>query len=119
MASNLSAKVKKLQPEDIERYIEKIQIVDGIDPYTMSFDSGTLPLTVDFDKICSYLIFKNSFRTGQPHMNRKSLDSYKSFQAGFVKKVEGCKCRDVFVVFGKVVYLISCIPFKNIYVINS
>lgn len=104
MAGNLSSKVQQLQPEDVERYHDKIQVVDGIDPYTMDFDAGVLPLTVDFDKICSYLVFKNSFRTGQPHLNRKSLDSYKSFTSGFVKEVLGCRCNDVFVVSGKVIY---------------
>ncbi|XP_058824096.1 uncharacterized protein LOC131684874 [Topomyia yanbarensis] len=108
MDSNiLSTKTQKLQPEDLARYLEKIKIVDGVDPYCMRFDAEMLPLTVDYDKIFAYLISKLSFRSGAPHKNVKSLDAYKTFQSGFVREVKGYKHNQVFVVFGKVLHSMS------------
>lgn len=100
--SNCSRKICTLSAEDISRYLHKISFVDGIDPYRMEFKPDVLPLTIDYDKIFTYLINRLSFRTGAPHKNIKSLDAYKSFQAGFVKNVKGCKHKDLFVIAGQV-----------------
>lgn len=100
----LSSKVTSLCAEDIERYKDKISIVGGQDPYDFKYNSKTLPLTVDYDRILSYLLNTLSFRTGEPVRNKKSVEAYKSFERGFVKEVKGLKRGDVFAVLGKVIF---------------
>lgn len=100
--SSYSVKVRRLHQDDFERYKEKTALVGGVDPYNMNFTADDLPLTVDYDRIFEHLITKLSFRTGNINRNFKSLDAYKSFQAGFVKEVKGFKSQEVYVVSGKV-----------------
>lgn len=99
----LSSKVSSLCAEDIERYKDKISIVSGEDPYDFKYDSKTLPLTVDYDGILSYLLSTLSFRTGEPVRNKKSVEAYKSFERGFVKEVKGLERGEIFAVLGKVI----------------
>ncbi|XP_062554336.1 uncharacterized protein LOC134219578 [Armigeres subalbatus] len=103
-ADRFSMKVRRLSPEDMERYREKIVKVGGVDPYTMDFQEDVLPLTVDYDRIFCYLITNLSFRSGLPNRNNKSLEAFKAFQSGFVKAVNGCQYEDVYVVQGKVLH---------------
>ncbi|XP_021694128.1 uncharacterized protein LOC110674231 [Aedes aegypti] len=100
----LSAKVSTLCEEDLSRYRDKIAVLGGEDPYNLQCDANELPLTVDYDMILCYLLNTLSFQSNEPLRNRKSLDSYKNFERGFVKEVKGCKCDQIFVVRGKVLH---------------
>ncbi|XP_062545957.1 uncharacterized protein LOC134212265 [Armigeres subalbatus] len=100
----LSSKVSTLCAEDIKRYKEKILVVGGEDPYNFKYSTKTLPLTVDYDGILSYLLSTLSFRTDQPVRNKKSVEAYKSFERGFVKEVKGFKRENIFAVLGTVLH---------------
>ncbi|XP_029713264.2 uncharacterized protein LOC109424817 [Aedes albopictus] len=100
----LSTKTQTLSNEDLERYKEKIVVVDGKDPYTFSYDAKVLPLSVDYDMVLTYLLNTLSFRTGEPVRNHKSLEACKSFERGFVKEVKGRKYKHIYAVFGKVLH---------------
>lgn len=98
----LSSKVSTLSEDDLVRYKDKIAAVGGEDPYNFQYNANELPLTVDYDMILCYLLDTLSFRSSEPLRNRKSLDSYKNFERGFVKEVKGKKCDQIFAVHGKV-----------------
>ncbi|KAH7936324.1 hypothetical protein HPB52_021423 [Rhipicephalus sanguineus] len=69
------------------RYEEKVQMCDGIDPYTLrphadtTTDVNTLPEVTHGD-ILNYLVYSSSFATLQEMKAFKSLEAHNYFTSG-------------------------------------
>ncbi|KAJ8911112.1 hypothetical protein NQ315_003374 [Exocentrus adspersus] len=87
--------------------MKKIEIINGIDPYTLDRDRvkaslDSVPDVTIMDMV-NYLILSRSFYTGQQMKAYKSLQAYKFYEAGFVQDVFGEKINEnACVVIGKV-----------------
>lgn len=106
---DISDYFRKLQGENPDvaiRYVEKIKIFGGIDPFTLkemelNYDIESLPSVTSMD-IVAYLVLTHSFYTKDEMKAYKSLQSFKYFEAGFVRQI-GCKeVGDYVIVVGKV-----------------
>lgn len=89
-----------------DRYCEKIQIINGTDPYLipckkLSSELDGLP-DVSWGDIYNYLIYQQSAYTCEEFKAFKSLQSYKFFKCGWVKKVSWANINDHAVILGKV-----------------
>lgn len=88
------------------RYQEKLQAIDGIDPFAispeeMNFDAEVLPPITSMD-IVAYLVLTHSFYTKEQMKAFKSLAAYKYFDAGFVIEIGTIKINTRYVLVGKV-----------------
>ncbi len=88
VSSCLSGYVNTLEPNVKARYVEKISLCDGVDPYTMknpgfSTDYKDLP-NVEFPDISNYLVVQTSFYSKQQMKAYKSLEAYNFFVCGWV-----------------------------------
>ncbi|KAH7968715.1 hypothetical protein HPB52_010796 [Rhipicephalus sanguineus] len=87
------------------RYEEKVQMCDGIDPYTLrphadtTTDVNTLPEVTHGD-IVNYLVYSSSFATLQEMKAFKSLEAHNYFTSGWVKSLSTKRLQE-----GKVVLL--------------
>lgn len=88
------------------RYLNKISLLNNVDPYTLkpqnfSFDRIEFP-RVSYIDIVNYVVFEKSAYSKESMKAYKSLDAYKYFQSGFVKRVGMKKFGNNFLVMGKV-----------------
>ena len=88
---------QQLLPEEKKRYQEKIRIISGIDPFTLSLASarhgqsnnpGALPCPlppIDSTDLLSYLVLQTSYITTKQFKAHKSLEAYNrsSLVAGY------------------------------------
>ncbi|KAH7935770.1 hypothetical protein HPB52_013353 [Rhipicephalus sanguineus] len=87
------------------RYEEKVQMCDGIDPYTVrphadtTTDVNTVPEVTHGD-IVNYLVYSSSFATLQEMKAFKSLEAHNYFTSGWVKSLSTKRLQE-----GKVVRL--------------
>lgn len=74
-----------------KRYIEKVKLCEGIDPYVLSTKDLTNELAnyppVQFPDISNYLVLQTSFCMTKQMKAWKSMDSYNFFVCGWVKDV--------------------------------
>ena len=88
------------------RYREKLQLIDGIDPYEITKDgwSDDLDLwpAVTHVHACMYLILTPSPYSEKDMLNYKSIDSYRHFVQGWVRMVMVKEAGDKRIVIGKV-----------------
>ena len=89
--NTLSEYTKTLDPKTKRRYVDKISLCDGIDPYMMkskefSQDFNDLP-AIEFPDISNYLVIHTSFYTGKQMKAFKSLEAYNYFVCGWVHDV--------------------------------
>ncbi|KAJ8910131.1 hypothetical protein NQ315_003502 [Exocentrus adspersus] len=86
---------------------KKIDLINGIDPYTPGRDRvkanlDSVPDVTIMDMV-NYLILSHSFYADQQMKAYKSLEAYKFYEAGFVQDVFGEKINEnAWVVIGKV-----------------
>jgi len=71
------------------RYLQKIEICDGIDPYCLkkkdfSYEFIDFP-SVSFPDISNYLVLSTSFYTAKQMKAFKSMEAYNFFVCGWVK----------------------------------
>lgn len=91
---SLKSYIETLEPVIKTRYLEKLKGIDGVDPYTISLDTlsynnSDFPPTSYID-IVNYVVYEKSYYTQTAMKAYKSLEAYKYFQSGFIKKV-GCR----------------------------
>lgn len=98
----LSLVVQRLPDEVKQRYIEKIRVINFVDPYCTRTNGADIPSTVSTGHVVDYLLNHKSPFTGNLIQSAKSLHAYKKFESGFVSSVEGCAINDFFVIRGKV-----------------
>lgn len=110
VTSQLSVYAEGLNGKAKTRYLEKIQLVDGVDPFLLANSgrqSSNLP-TVEAPDLVSYLVLQTSFVTSQQFKAHKSLEAYNQFVSGWVKDVTGWKINNKSVVTGRVSSLNLC-----------
>ena len=71
------------------RYLQKIEVCDGIDPYCLkkkdfSYEFVDFP-SVSFPDISNYLVLSTSFYTTKQMKAFKSMEAYNFFVCGWVK----------------------------------
>lgn len=88
------------------RYIEKLLLIDSVDPFLLSTSSGSalaapakLPL-VEASDIVSYLVLQTSFL--QFKARKSLLEAYNQFVSGWVKDVRAWSLNGKIVVTGRV-----------------
>lgn len=98
-----------LSPVVKERYMEKIKLCDGFDPYKikscdLTEDFKSFPKITFFD-VSNYLVDGTSFYTSKSFRAFKSLDAYKWHKSGWVTSLK-IKClNEKTVVIGKVIII--------------
>jgi len=105
MSLPLSSYVEKLEQESKARYLEKIALINGVDPILGNITEGELfdgyPPLEDCDLV-SYLVLQTSFITMSQYKARKGLDAYNQFVSGWIKEVKIRKIVDKYLTCGRV-----------------
>ena len=73
------------------KYIEKLKLINGQDPYELPKhtrqDDISLWPSITYVNACLYLVLRKSPNTEEDMLNYKSLDSFINFQKGWVREV--------------------------------
>ena len=104
MAANLSSYAANLSKEAKDRYVSKISVINGADPFlgVIAEAEATSELPpVEASDLVSYLVLQTSFITSQ-FKARKGLDAYNQFVCGWVKDVTTRKIAGKFLTCGRV-----------------
>ena len=104
MSSTLSSYADGLSVEAKSRYLDKIAVIGGIDPFRSSifgehrYDSPS----VDACALLSYLVLQTSYITAEQFRAWKGLELYNQFVCGWEKEVITCKIAGKFIAIGRV-----------------
>ena len=95
-----------LDASALKRYREKTEVINGVDPYTISkselcFDGNLFP-SITYPDIANYFLFSPSPLTREELKAYKGLESYNFFVSGFVRDVGFKDIGDVCVITGRV-----------------
>ena len=103
--SKLSSYAEKLPLEAKQRYLNKLQLIGGVDPLCISAkdypESACLP-PVEAGDLVSYLVLQTSYITAKQFKAHKSLEAYNQSTSGWVRDVHVWNIADKYVVTGKV-----------------
>ena len=104
--------LQQLLPEAKSRYQDKIGVIFGIDPFTLSrtqqgqsHNPAALPCSlppIDSTDLLSYLVLQTSYITTQQFKAHKSLEAYNQFVSGWIREVRAWNIGDKCVITGKV-----------------
>ena len=115
MASKLSTYTEGLDKEARDRYVEKISLINGIDPLVKPSQCGEtfdgVPPVEDCDLV-SYLVLQTSFISMAQFKARKGLEAYNQFVCGWIKEVNTRKINDKLLTCGKVSCLVMTIVYS-------
>ena len=114
MASKAVVKVPYIDTLDVlskQRYLAKIQIVDGVDPYSLpnsawSKEEACFPAVL-YPDIVNYVIFNKSFYTIEDMKAWKSLETYNQLTSGWISDVMVFVKNDYHIVRAKVSFNLS------------
>ena len=107
---------ESLGDKEKAKYMEKLSLIDGNDPYemkTFSADQKLLP-SISYPDIVNYLVFSPGPFTLEDLKSYNGLDAYKQFVCGWVREVSTSIVNDKHLVSPKV----TC-DFKNLYLESS
>ncbi len=105
--SELSSYANDLTGDAKRKYLNKIELVNGVDPFLLPSSShstatpASLP-PVEASDIVSYLVLQTSFLTAKQFKAYKSLEAYNQFIKGWVKNVQAWNLKDKIAVTGRV-----------------
>ena len=104
--SLLSGYTERLPLEAKQRYLSKLQLIGGIDPFCIYAKDypPAVPPPVDASDLVSYLVLQTSYISAKQFKAHKSLEAYNQFTSGWVKDVQAWNFRDKAVITGKVSY---------------
>ena len=103
MTGNLSSYCDSLSSEARERYLDKIRLINNLDPFSSDLGEPIESIPpVDACDLISYLVLQTSFLTSKQFKARKSLEAYNQFVCGWVKDVQTWKIGDKFLTTGRV-----------------
>lgn len=89
----------------MKRYLEKLDLIDQIDPYSSSTDllkcRCAIP-SVSLIHIFSFFVNRTHFYSEEQMLSYKALDSYNIFISGWVHSVKAAKIKENVIVVGKV-----------------
>ena len=99
----ISFYAQKLLDEAKRRYVNKISVINGLDPFG-SFPGEVTEAVppVEASDLVSYLVLQTNFITTQQFKAHKSLEAYNQFVCGWVKDVCTYKVAGKFVTTGRV-----------------
>jgi len=92
ISPQLSRYAEGLEEKAKARYIQKLQLINGVDPFLLASttkvgrSSSVLP-PVEAADLVSYLVLQTSFVTAQQFKAHKSMEAYNQFVSGWVKDV--------------------------------
>ena len=88
-ARKLSSYADKLPNEAKAQYLQKLSLIDGVDPFEVSPSCGKdCPLPpVHASDIVSYLVLQTSFISAKQFKAHRSMEAYNQFANGCVKDV--------------------------------
>ena len=103
---------EQLPLEAKRRYQDKIGVILGIDPFTLSCNQqgqsnnanahpGSLP-PIDSTDLLSYLVLQTSYITAKQFKAHKSLEAYNQFVSGWIKEVRAWDINNKSVITGRV-----------------
>ena len=101
---NLSSYADNVKPEAKDRYLRKISIIGGVDPFVklvVGENADCVP-PVEACDLVSYLVLKTSFMTSAQFKARKGLEVYNQFVSGWIKEVNTRKICDKYLTMGHV-----------------
>ncbi len=105
----LSSYAEGLGCEAKKRYLEKLQVIAGQDPFLLASNRVGGAVTrakdlpqVEASDIVSYLVLQTSFLTAKQFKAHKSLEAYNQFVSGWVKEVFAWSINGKVVVTGRV-----------------
>ena len=108
-AANLSLYAEGLGQEAKKRYLQKLQLVGGMDPFQLATNRANGSATkakdlppVEASDIVSYLVLQTSFVTAKQFKAYKSLEAYNQFVSGWVKDVCAWSIAGKIIVTGRV-----------------
>ena len=88
LAKNLSVYAESLSEEAKTRYKEKLNMIDGFDPFSgIAGELADHSPPAEPADIVSYLVLQTSFITAEQFKARKSLEAYNQFVNGWVNEV--------------------------------
>lgn len=96
--------VNNLDQLSHKRYLEKVTIINNIDPYNIKdweTDSDKLP-AICYGDIVNYLVYGVSAYTLEEFRAYKSLEAFNQFACGWVKKIQMKQIGCYSVVLGQV-----------------
>ena len=109
MAVSLSSYAAGLPSDGKDRYIQKLSMINNVDPFLGAFSgaetTSDLP-PVDISDLLTYLVLKTSFITVQQFKARKSLEAYNQFVCGWVKDVVTRRIAGKYLTTGRVSYIL-------------
>lgn len=97
-----SSFVRDLPEAVMSRYLEKIAIVNNVDPFSVKTNSTEIPVTVSVGMVVHYLLNYQSPFSKHVGANEKSMEAYQKFESGYVSSVTGSIVNDFYIVHGKV-----------------
>ena len=111
-ASTKAARVAYLDTLDAaskQRYLDKIAIIGGQNPYLLkndifSSDPNSLP-SISYPDIVNYLVYYPSPYTLEDLRCYKGLDAYNQFVSGWVREVRSTVINGIHLVAGRVIFL--------------
>lgn len=115
---------QKLSGGDVrQRYIDKIEFINDVDPFTLTPDSQyRIPNNqfpkMNFADLWAYFLHSKSYYSGDQLASYKSLEAYKYVEAKFIRNLIAFKIGDFFVALGQVCEA-SINVFKNLYFIRQ
>ena len=90
MTQHLSGYAQALPQESKTRYLQKLLLIGGADPFCISSkvfkEAENLPPLCSGDLV-SYLVLQTSYLTAKQFKAYKSLEAYNQFTSGWVKDV--------------------------------
>ena len=100
----LSSYAENLAHEARCRYLDKLAVIEGIDPMRdiMFGEPTDKTLSVDACDLLSYLVIQTSFVTAKQFKARKGLEAYNQFVCRWIKDVSIRKIAEKYVVSSRV-----------------
>ncbi len=92
-----------LPAEAKKRYLEKISVIEGRDPFAGGLGEPTNAFpSVSAGDLVSYLVLQTSFLTAKEFKAHKSLESYNQFVCGWIRAVNIWNKFGKFIITGQV-----------------
>lgn len=101
----LSNYAQQLPQEAKQRYLQKLQLIGGTDPFCINSKSfREAPKFPPFSSgdLVSYLVLQTNYLSAKQFKAHKSLEAYNQFTSGWVKDVCKWTVKDMCVVTGRV-----------------
>lgn len=110
---NLSSYAQQLPQEAKQRYLQKLQLIGGMDPFYLNKkyfkETQSLPPFTSGDLV-SYLVLQTSYLSAKQFKAHKSLEAYNQFVSGWVKETCTWIVGNQYVITGRVslIFYVLC-----------